>query len=120
MRMTFLDTNVSFVDSFLRGWALATSNFGMIARPKWDDKNYRTDLFCYKFGITPKGPVIIQTMKFKDVCCVSVSEEEYNCAPSTAPVLREAQFIYNSYSVNTIEGNSSGIKDNVKSSPITE
>lgn len=105
MRMTFLDTHVSFVDSFLRGWSLATSNFGMIARPKGDTKNYRTDLVCYKFGITPNGPYIIQTMTFKDICCISVSEEEYQYAPTTSPVLREAQFVYNNYAIDTQSGN---------------
>ena len=109
MRMTFLDTNVSFVDSFLRGWALATANFGLIAR---SDIKYRTNLTCYKFGITPKGPFIIQTMTFRDICCVSVSEEEYQYTPPTGPVLREAQFVYNNYSIDTVIGNSSDITKN--------
>ena len=78
MRVTFLDTNTSFCDTFLRGWALATANFGMIARNKSDPKNYRTDLVCHKFGVTPEGPFIIQTMTFKGICCIGVSEEEYN------------------------------------------
>ena len=106
MRMTFIDTNISFADSFLRGWALATANFGMIAR---NDIKYRTNLNCYKFAITPKGPFIIQTMKFKDICCVSVSEEEYNYNPGTSPVLREAQFVYNNYMIDTEQGNSTEI-----------
>jgi hypothetical protein len=106
MRMTFIDTNISFADSFLRGWALATANFGMIAR---NDIVYRTNLNCYKFAITPKGPFIIQTMKFKDICCISVSEEEYTYSPGTSPVLREAQFVYNNYMIDTEQGNSSEI-----------
>ena len=109
MKMTFLDTNVSFSDSFLRGWALATANFGLIARSKTDPKNYRCDIICNKFGITPDGPFIIQTMIFKDACCISVSSEEYQYTHSTSAVLREAQFIYNSYTVNTIDGNSPNI-----------
>jgi hypothetical protein len=109
MRMTFLDTNISFSDSFLRGWALATANFGMIAR---NDIKYRTNLNCFKFAITPSGPVIIQTMKFKDICCISVSEEEYNYNPGTSPVLREAQFVYNNYMIDTEQGNSSDILSN--------
>jgi len=114
LRMTFLDTHVSFVDSFLRGWALATSNFGMIARDKKDARNYRTDLVCYKFGITPEGPVIIQAMTFKDICCIGVSEEEYTYNPASAPVLREARFIYNSYSVNTVSNNSTQFTSNIR------
>ena len=104
MRMTFLDTYTSFCDSFLRGWALATSNFGMIARSKGTTENYRTNLTCYKFGVTPDGPYIIQRITFEGICCISVSEEEYNYAPVSAPVLREAQFVYNSYSIDTDEG----------------
>jgi len=113
MRMTFLDTNISFSDSFLRGWALATANFGMIARSDDDVRNYRTDIMCYKFAITPDGPFIIQTMTFKDACCIGVSEEEYQYTPATSPVLREARFVYNSYSIDTVSGNDPKIKDNV-------
>lgn len=114
MRMTFLETNVSFADNFLRGWALSTSNFGMLARSKSDPLNYRTNLICYKIGtIAPDlPPFILMTMSFYDICCISVSEEEYNYAPSTSPVMREAQFVYNSYSVDTATGNSESMLTN--------
>lgn len=104
MRMTFLETNVSFVDSFLRGWTLATAAFGLIARS--GDKNYRTNMSCYRFGITPEGPTILQEMYFEGLCCINVAQEEYNYNPVTAPVEREAQFLYHSYSVNTVSENS--------------
>ena len=110
MRMTFLDTNVSMADSFLRGWSLATANFGLIARS--GDLNYRTDILCHKFAITPQGPYIIQTMKFRDACCIGVAEEEYQYTPATSPVLREARFIYNSYSIDTVTGNDPKIVNN--------
>lgn len=106
MRMTFVDTNISFADSFLRGWSLATANFGLIMR---SNPKYRTNLTCHKFAITPKGPFIIQTMKFKDICCIGVSEEEYQYGPVTSPILREARFVYNNYMVDTESGNSSEI-----------
>jgi hypothetical protein len=106
MKMSFLETNVSFVESFLRGWALATANFGLVARSKngpEPDKNYRTDVFCFRF--TTVSPLetfgITQVVTFKDVCCVSVSPEEYNYTPATGPRLRDAEFIYNSYSIDT-------------------
>lgn len=112
MRMTFLDTNVSFCDSFLRGWALATANFGLAAVPREDSRNYRTDIWCYKIGIGPEKPFILMTMKFKDACCISVSEEEYSYAPATNAVMREARFIFNSYSVDTQTGNQPEIYEN--------
>lgn len=107
MKMSFLETNVSFVESFLRGWALATANFGMIARSKdgpEPDKNYRTDLFCFKFTtVSPQETFgITQMMTFKDICCISVSNEEYNYTSATAPRLRDAEFVYNSYSIDTV------------------
>lgn len=109
MRMTFVDTNASFCDSFLRGWSLATSNFGLAAMPDYDPRNYRADIFCYKIGIGPVHPFVLMTMRFKDACCISVSEEEYNYTPATAPIMREARFIFNSYSVDTQSGNSPDI-----------
>lgn len=114
MRMTFLETNVSFADNFLRGWALSTANFGMLARAKNDQKNYRTNLICYKIGtIAPDlPPFILMQMSFYDICCISVSNEEYNYAPVTSPVMREAQFVYNHYTVDTTTGNSASMLNN--------
>jgi hypothetical protein len=97
MRMSFLETNTSFCDSFLRGWSIATSAFGMIARS--GELNYRTTATCYKFGITPKGPVVLQQMDFDGLCCINVSEEEYNYDTPTGHGRREARFLYHSYSL---------------------
>lgn len=106
MRMSFIDTNISFCESFLRGWSLATSAFGMIARAPDSGKNYRTKLTCNKFGITPDGPTITQTYVFYDICCINVGNEEYNYdTPSSMP-RREANFVYNYYTLNTDSNNS--------------
>lgn len=104
LKMSFLDTNISFADSFLRGWALATANFGMLARPKNSPKNYRTDVFCFKFTtVSPTETFgITQVMVFKDVCCISVSNEEYNYTIPNGPRLRDAEFVFNSYSIDTV------------------
>ena len=103
MWMSFLDTNTSFCDSFLRGWSMATSAFGMIARE--GEKNYRTKATCWKFGIGEDGPSILQRFDFDGICCTSVSEEEYNYDTPTGYVKREARFVYHSYSVNIDEYN---------------
>jgi hypothetical protein len=97
LRMTFLETNISFCDSFLRGWALATANFGLIARG--GEKNYRTALECTQFMITPSGPLIRTMFTFDGVCCVGVAEQELSYASSSAPVERAATFVFNSYRV---------------------
>lgn len=112
MRMTFLETNVSFADNFLRGWALSTSNFGMIARS--GNKNYRTNLHCFKIGTVAPNlpPFVLMRMTFYDLCCISVSNEEYNYSPVTTPTMREARFIYNHYSVDTETANNEFVLNN--------
>lgn len=107
LRMSFLETVLSFTDNVLRPWVLATQTFGMIA-PQNDDENYRITLECWK--LTPqakegsRAPTITMKMTFHDVCCVSIGDEEYNYNPMTAPMLRDAQFAYSSYSVNRLPG----------------
>lgn len=104
LKITFLETNISFVDSLLRGWALATANFGMIARAPSDPLQYRTTLYCYKFGThsSSEPPYVLQQVVFDGICCISVSSEEYNYAPvSGTAKMREAEFLYNSYAVDT-------------------
>lgn len=114
VKITFLETSVSLVDTFMRGWALATSSFGLIAREKGDPKQYRTILECYKFGLdTTRTPYVVQQMAFYDLCCVSVSDEEYNYTPLAGrPIMREAEFIFNSYSVDAVSGLTERIKAN--------
>lgn len=104
MRISFLDTNVSFVDNICRPWSIATGTFGLMARESWSDDNYRTNLKAWKFAaFSPdEPPTITMAMTFYDICCTSVSEEEYSyIPPGGSPLLREAHFIYNYYSVNT-------------------
>jgi hypothetical protein len=113
LRMTFLDTNVSFVDNFLRPWSIATGTFGL-----WKGSTtypYRTTAHCYKLGAfkgtnstevnNSDAPGIVMKMTFEDICCIGVSNTEQNYAPVTSPVAREAQFIYNYYRIDSTTGN---------------
>lgn len=111
MRMSFIDTNISFCESFLRGWSLATSAFGMIARAPNSGKNYRTTLTCVKFAITPGkegedvrlkgGATITQSYVFQGICCINVGNEEYNYDNPSSMPKREANFVYNYYTLDT-------------------
>lgn len=102
MRMSFLETNISFVDSFLRGWALSTAKFGMIARSYEDNKNYRTNMSCYRYTVSPYGVSISQKMYFEGICCINVDELEYNYDHPSSPTKRNAQFIYNSFFMDNV------------------
>jgi len=105
LRMVFLDTNVSFVDNVIRPWVVTTARLGMIARSGVN--NYRQDISVYKIGVlTPDTPpFILQKYTFFGACAVSVSEEEYNYTPASAPVNREATFIFHNYSIETNKNN---------------
>jgi len=114
MRMSFMDTNVSFIDSFLRPWVIATGNHGLVARHRGSAESYRTDVKCHKLGTinANKPPNIIATYTFYDVCCVSVNDEEYTYEAATTYPKREAKFLYNHFSVDTVTDN-----DNFLSNP---
>lgn len=104
MRMSFLETNLSFCDNFLRPWVVSTATFGLIGRRRDDRRNYRTNILCMQLGSrrsNQRTPDTLKLWTFFDACCVSVSEEEYNYTTSNSPVLREANFIYNSYKIST-------------------
>jgi hypothetical protein len=107
LRMSFFDSNISFADSFLRAWAISTANFGMLARYRGTTENYRTDLTCWKLGSYAPDypPTVLMKVTFYDICCVSVSEEELTYEAATAYFKREAKFIYNHYSIDTVGGN---------------
>lgn len=101
MRASFLESNISFADNFLRPWALATATFGLIARNGMPE-NYRTNMTCWQLGsITASEPTILKEMTFYDICCLSVSNEELNYLPNSSPVLREATFTYQYYTIST-------------------
>lgn len=113
IRIGFLETNYSFVDTVIRPWVITTGHLGLIARtnPK---EQYRCNLFVIKLGVkegpiinkdgslkTPgSAPIPLQKYKFFNVCPVSITGEEYNFSPATGPVIRETTFIYDYYTVD--------------------
>lgn len=105
MNMAFLETNISFADSILRGWALATAKFGMISR-SGSPKNYRTNMTCFKYAVGPYGPEVLMKAHFTGLCCVSVDDQEYNYDPMTTAVKRQAQFVYHDFYIDTVTENS--------------
>lgn len=113
LRMVFLDTNVSFVDNVIRPWVITTARLGLIARPP-GSTNYRQDISVYKIGVlTPTTPpYILQKYTFKGVCPIDVSAEEYNYTPASAPVNREATFLFHYYTLETNKNNQAILNNN--------
>jgi hypothetical protein len=103
LQMTFLDTNVSFVDSVIRPWVLTTARLGMKARSA-QNQIYRATITVYKLGIysPTESPVILQQYKFHGACPTSVSSEEFNYVAATSPINREVTFSFHYYTFKTI------------------
>lgn len=121
LRMVFLDTNVSFVDNVIRPWVLTTARLGMIARS--GDTQYRQNIDVYKLGVlTYKDkPFVLQKYEFDGACPIEVSAEEYNYTPASAPVNREATFVFHSYRLDTDYNKKNlTISENANSFPTTE
>lgn len=111
IRIAFLETNVSFVDTIIRPWVITTGHLGLIARPP--SQQYRCNIRVCKLGAvagpilnldgTVKtegiGPVILQDYTFYGACPISITGEEYNYSAATGPVIRETTFVYNYYTV---------------------
>jgi len=105
LRMVFLETNISFVDNVIRPWVITTGRLGLIARPDGPTQ-YRQNITVYKLGVLApqQPPVVLQKYTFYGACPIEVSSEEYNYAPETAPVNREATFLYHYYKLETYSG----------------
>lgn len=117
LQISFLETNVSFVDNVIRPWVIATAHLGMIARSGAD--NYRCNISVYKLGIiaTDKPPFVLQRYTFYGACPISVTGEEYNYTQTTSPINREASFVYHYYTLDT-ESNNVAIKNNNEKLPL--
>lgn len=119
LKVTFLETNISFVDNVIRPWTVATSYLGMIARTG-AEKNYRCNISVYKIGIkTPQDmPFILQKYTFYGVCPINISGEEYNYTQTSSPINREVTFVYHYYSLDSSTGNEINTSSNSSNYPV--
>ena len=101
LQISFLETNVSFVDNVIRPWVIATSHLGMIARSGVD--NYRCNISIYKLGVLShkETPYLAQKYTFFGACPISTDGEEYNYSQISSPVIKNATLTYHYYSIET-------------------
>jgi len=99
--VTFLETNVSFVDNFIRPWILATARYGMKARS--GSKRYRVNATFYRLGVREydSPPIVQQKYTFYGLCPTNLNTEEYNYGVTTSPINREVSFTFHTYSLAT-------------------
>jgi hypothetical protein len=95
LRISFLDTNISFVEHVIRPWVVTTGRLGMLARnPANEEETYRQNISIYKLGVTAHNvkPTVLIKYTFYNACPIEVSSEEYNYIPSSSPTIRETVF----------------------------
>jgi len=113
LQVTFLETNVSFVDNVIRPWLITTAYLGMIAR-SGATKNYRCNISVIKLGvITPQQPpFVLQKYTFFGACPITITGEEYNYTQTSSPINREVTFVYHYYSLDSTANNLANLKNN--------
>jgi hypothetical protein len=101
LQVSFLETNISFVDNVLRPWTIATAHLGLIAR--FGAENYRGVLTVYKLGILSNTttPYVASKYTFYGVCPIEVSGEDLTYNSTTVPTTRVVSFIYHYYTFET-------------------
>lgn len=124
LSISFLDTNISFVDNTIRAWVIATGHLGMIARTGPD--NYRGNISLYRLGVltSEDPPFVTQHYQFYGVCPVSISTEEWNYSKDISFRPREATFAYHYYTLDTVTGNRfleapNAAQETLQASPVT-
>lgn len=105
LQISFLQTNVSFVENVIRPWVIATAHLGMIARDGLD--NYRCNISVYRLGVlrATQTPYVSLRYTFFGACPINITGEEYNYTQVTSPINREATFTYHYYNVENYNSN---------------
>lgn len=112
LTISFIDTNVSFADNVIRPWVIATAHLGMVAIEKPDPMRYRTNVTFYQIGVSsPTDPPYIRhKITYYGVCPTHIGNEEYNYGATTSPQIRQVDFAYNYYTIDSSENKASIIE----------
>jgi hypothetical protein len=128
LRISFLNTNVNFVDNVIRPWVVMTGHLGMVARPR--EQKYRCNLTIYRLGIdrVDRPPFVAQQFNFWEVCPINVLAEELSYTAEGTSMIKQAEFVYqwytttsykNTFATQGIEASPVGNVDVRRASPTT-
>jgi len=113
LRITFLETNVSFLDTVIRPWILAVSHYGLYARAKESAYNIKTPLTVYQFDHkTNSKDKIRKQYTFTDCVPVSFDETTLTYGKSDTTVI-SVSWVYKNYKVFTASAAGAGHTGNV-------
>ena len=101
LNISFLNTNVSFLENVIRPWVVMTGHLGMIARP--DSQKYRCNMTIYRLGIdrVDRPPFVAQQFNYFGVCPINIFAEEYSYSAEGVQPTKSAQFAYQWYTTSS-------------------
>jgi hypothetical protein len=115
LEVGFLETNQSFVDTFLRPWSIIVSHKGLIATPQ--ETNLKATITVHQLARigTDQNSIIRKTFTFEDCAPINISTENLDYSPSSDYPKMQAKFAYNRYTVTSYNSVASPM---VQSSPL--
>lgn len=103
LQLSFIETNDSFVDHFLRPWQITASRLGLLARPA--NESIKADIKVIEFSVTNGGPPTRyqssprKTTIYRNAVPITVSSRELNYAPDNGPQTNDVTFAFNYYHI---------------------
>lgn len=101
--ITFIETNDSLLDYFLRPWVVAASQFGLFSRRKNSPQNLKTEIMVTFFSKKTKNndttPAERKTLVFYDAVPVEVGGYEAAYGKSVGVRTTKTSWIYSYYQV---------------------
>jgi hypothetical protein len=102
LEVGFLETNNSFVDTFLRPWSIVVAHKGLIATN--NESSIKATIKLHQLarnGKDDKGALIRKTFIFENCAPINVSNESLDYAPSTDFPKMQAKFAYSRYYIQS-------------------
>jgi hypothetical protein len=103
LEVGFLETNQSFVDTFLRPWSILVAHRGLIAMPREYDIKATIKVHQLARNSTDKSAIIRKTFTFEDCAPINISSESLDYSPSGDFPKMQAKFSYNRYTVQSYD-----------------
>lgn len=110
LEVGFLDTNRSFVDSFLRPWSIVVAHNGLIPSRNSDPTRPSKDSIKATITVhqlardsrkpTDKDSIIRKTFRFYGCAPINISGETLDYSGGTDFPKLQAKFVYNTYSID--------------------
>lgn len=101
LRISFLETNISYVDTAIRPWMINVAADSLVAYNRRDSLRLRSDIVCSLYALTGPGkaPIKRKTYYFYNAFPTSIPGEKYISNGDSAIISTTVSFTYSHYSI---------------------